>query len=230
MATPILAYMPVRDSYTFDPAYNTIEVRLSGGKSRKRLDFLGGVHMVTPTWILNKTDYTKFMGFFRERIQQGSREFLAPLLTDIAFVMNHRCQLMGGMPKLIQQSGDAYFVTATLEITPNPCKSFSLKLQNTGLGPTTGRVLDLGSVDYAGDTSEFPVGRNVVITGSRSSASTWGGVVVDLDGTYQISAIASSLSFDLLTPATVNPGWTTLGSLTPTNPDVGTGACILVPV
>ena len=230
MATPILEFMPVRDSYTVTPAYNTIEVRLDGGKSRKRTDVFGGVHIITPTWILDKTDYTAFMGFFRERIQQGSRSFIAPILTDIAFVMDHLCTLVGGMPKLVQQAGDAYYVTATLEVTPNPCKTFSVRFQNVGLGPTQGRVLDMGSADYTGEISEFPVGRNVRIVGSRQTDPGWGGVFIDVDGVYQIDSITAVHTFDLLNPASVNSAWTTLGSLTPTHTATGIGACILVPV
>lgn len=227
MATPILAYSPVRDSYTLTPAYNTIEVRLAGGKSRKRLNFLGGVHTVTPTWILNKSDYTVFMGFFRERVQQGSRQFRCQLLTDIGFVMDHVCTVSGGLPRLSQQSGDAYFVSATLEVTPNPCKSFSVMFQNAA---GVGRVLDLGSADYAGDVSEFPVGRSVVITGTRQTQAGWAGVFINVDGVYQIQTISSSFTFDLLTPALVNTAWTTLGTLSPTNTVQGIGACILLPL
>lgn len=227
MATPVLTYMPVRDSYSFSPAYNTVEVRLDGGKSRKRTDIFGGVHTVTPTWILDKTNYTVFMGFFRERIQQGSRNFLAPMLTDIAFVMNHTCTLIGGMPKLVQQSGDAYFVSASLEVTPNPCKSFSVQLENAA---GVYKVIDNSTADYAGDISEFPVGRQVIITGSRQTRGTWGGVTLDLDGTYTINTILSPSIFDLVNAPAVNAAWTTLGGLTPTNTNIGVGACILVPV
>lgn len=226
MATALLAYMPVRDSYTLTPAYNIVEARLDGGKSRRRRDTIGGIHVITPTWILDKTQYTNFMAFFRERLQDGSRQFRCQLLSEQAFVMPHLVTLLGAMPKLTQQAGDAYFVSAVLEVTPNPCRSFSVMFQNAA---GVFRVLDMGSPDFAGNIAEFPVGRDVVITGSRTTQPTWGGVTIDLDGTYEIDSHSSSFTFDLLDADLVNPDWTVLFSLTPTNTPEGVGACILVP-
>jgi hypothetical protein len=114
MATPLFEYSPVRDSYTFTPAYDIVQTKLDGGKSRQRQDVLNGTHTITPTWVLNRGEYTRFMGFFRERLMGATLQFRMNLLTDYAFVMPHVCTCVGGAPKLHQQSGDAYFVSGTL--------------------------------------------------------------------------------------------------------------------
>lgn len=228
MATPRLNFNPVRDSYTLTPAYNTVEVRLDGGKSRKRRDFLGGVHIITPTWILTGVEYTSFMGFFRERMVEGSLKFIGKFLTDYGVVCDHVCTLAGGMPKLTSQSGDAFFVSATLEVIPNPVKSFAIEFQNAG-GAPSGRVIDTGSDIYAGDMSEFPIGGTVQIAQSRQTRDTWGGVIIDVDGVYEISAKPTTFSVDLLNAHLVNTAWTTLGGLTPTNTTPGVGVFILLP-
>lgn len=222
MATPFLNYMPVRDSYTFTPAYNTIETKLDGGASRIRRDKINGNQTITPTWILNKGQYTAVMGFFRERVQHGSRPFRMNLLTDVAFVMPYVCRVVGGCPKLVQQSGDAYFVSGTLEVTPNPTKSHSLFFNNV----TSPRLIDAGTIDYVGEMLEFPVGRSVIITGADYTDD---GITINLDGTYTINSAPDDATRLLTNAAVVNPAWTTLNTLTPQSFNNPEAAVILVP-
>ena len=224
MATPVLQYQPVRDSYTFVPAYNTVESRLDGGRSRKRRDFLGGIHIITPTWILTGVQYTNFMGFFRERIIEGSGNFIGKFLSDVGVVCDHKCTLMGGMPKLTSQSGDAFFVSATLEVFPNPTRSFAIRFQNIA---GTGTVIDLGTIDYPGYLSEFPIGRNALIAVSRQLVN--GTTIVNLDGTYQIDTKPNASTVTLLNAASVNSDWTLLGTLSPAFTVGDIGAFILLP-
>jgi hypothetical protein len=225
--TQLLSYIPVRDSYTMIPAYNTVETRLDGGKSRKRRDFLGGVHVITPTWILKGTEYTDFMGFFREGLYDGSISFVGTFLSDVGVTCFHQCTCMGGMPKLSSQSGDTFFVSATLEVTPNPARSFGVQFLNVG---GQGRVKDLGNFITTGDMSEFPIGRNVLISQSRQTQGTWGGTFVDLQGVYQIQSKPAIDTIQLLSAATVNTDWTVLGTLTPATTTRGVGVCVLLPI
>lgn len=225
MTTPILQFQPVRDSYTLTPGYNVTEVRLDGGKSRRRQDILGGVHIVTPTWILNSTEYTQFMGFFRQQLEEGSIAFRAPLLGEQAIVTFHVCTLMGGMPKLVQQSGEAYFMSATLEVTPNPYKSFSVQFQ-TIAGPLY-QVIDHGGFISTGNMSEFVPGRFVQVTGTRQKTPS--GTVINLDGVFLIGSTVSSSTIGLTTPQLTQPDWTVLGGLSPTSSTTGLGSCILLP-
>lgn len=219
--------MPVRDSYTFTPAYNIVEVSLSGGKSRRRRDFLGGVHVITPTWILDGPNYTRFMNFFEGHIDSGALQFECDLLSNVGFVMSHLCYLSGGMPKLIQQSGDAYFVSAVLEVTPNPTKAYSIQF-DVAAGPVY-RVIDNGTFDLVGDISEFPPPRAVRLVHTRQTRGTWGGVYVNLDGIYNVLAHTASNILTLNNAPSVNTDWTVLAGLTPAATNIGTGAMILVP-
>lgn len=225
MSTPLLAYQPVRDSYTLTPGYNLIEIRLDGGKSRRRQDILGNVSIVTPTWILNSVEYNLFMGFFRQQIEEGSLQFRALLLTEQAIVMTHVCTLIGGMPKLVQQSGEAYFMSATLEVTPNPYKSFSVQFQTVG-GPLY-QVIDHGGFISSGDMSQFVPGKFVVVTGTRQKTPS--GTIINLDGTFLIGSTASASVINLTSPHLTAPDWTVLGGLSPTSSTTGIGSCILVP-
>lgn len=228
MSTPRLSFTPVRDSYTLVPAYNTVESRLDGGKSRKRRDFLGGIHVITPTWVLKGTEYTSFMGFFNEEVLDGSLQFIGNFLTTVGITCEHKCTVIGGQPKLTGQSGDAFFVSATLEVTPNPTKANTVAFQNAG---GEGRVLDIGSFNgtYLGDLSEFPVGGIVRIVQSRQTRGTWGGTFIDVDGVYTIQSKITSSNMQLVSASGVNTGWTTLGTLTPAQTATGVGACILIP-
>lgn len=227
MATPFLQYAPVRDSYTLTPAYNVVETKLDGGRSRKRQDILGGTHIITPTWILNRGEYTRFMGFFRENILNSSRQFRMNLLTDFAYVMPHVCTTSGGAPKLVQQSGDAYFVSCVLEVTPNPCISFSLFLNNASGTP---QITNAGTAFYTGDVSEFPIGRSVILVNTLDTASGWGGVTINVDATYSIQSHPTTFTIQPLNAVAINPAWTTLNGLSPPSYFPTNGACVLVPL
>lgn len=224
--TQHLSYIPVRDSYSMVPAYNTVETRLDGGKSRKRRDFLGGIHVITPTWILSGTQYTDFMGFFREGVYDGSISFIATLLTDVGVTCFHKCTVMGGMPKLASQSGDAFFVTATLEVFPNPVRTYGVEFINSA---GNGQVKDFGNTITSGDMSEFPIGGTVQISQSRQTQGTWGSTFVNLEGVYQIQSRPAIDTIQLLSASGVNADWTVLGTLTPAHTTKGIGACILLP-
>ena len=223
MATPLLSYQPVRDGYSLTPGYNCIDIKLDGGPSRKRQDFIGEPHLLNVQWIIVKNHYSNFMAFFRERIQNGTMPFRATILGDSEVLIPNVCQCADGLPKLTQQSGDAFWLSTTLEVTPNPTKSFSLFLQNVSVE----QVVDAGTVDYAGEMAQFPAGRSVVLTGTSETVS---GTPINLDGTYVIDTEPNAFTRTLQNASTINSDWTVLNgtgaqSYFPTN-----GACILVPV
>lgn len=130
--TIALGYSPVSDSYGFIPAYNVIETKLDGGASRKRMDIIGGVHTINAQWILRPSEYTKFMGFMRDEAAQGTSPFLVDLVSDVGIVMPHICRCVGGLPRLSQQRGEAFWVTGTLEVTPTPTFTGTAIFTNAG--------------------------------------------------------------------------------------------------
>jgi len=163
-------------------------------------------------------------GFFRERLLQGTRPFRLNMLTEVAFVMPHVCICAEDQPELIQQEGDSYRVRTVLEVTPNPTKSYGLSIQSDA----DDRVI-AGDADgtVTAEMNEFPIGRQIVLTGTQQSLVT--GAVINLDGTYTINAKPTVAAIGLANATTVTTDWTVLNGTTPDIYFPVFGACILVP-
>lgn len=225
MATDLLTIEPQRDGYSFTPARDFISIALDGGQSRMRRDKINASQQINATWILRLGQYNYLMGFFREATFNGTVPFRVPLLSDAGIVLPHICLCPDGIPRLVQQSGDAYFVQGVLEVFPNPIRSYGLALQSAG----TPVVIDHGIGVFQGDINEFPVGRDVVLTNTHGFINTT--VAIHLDGTYEIDSIISDQVLELVNPAAVNAQWTTLaaGPQTGYTPTDRQGAMILLP-
>lgn len=205
--TLTLDYEPVRDGYTFEPSYPVIESSLDGGLSEKRQDVLYVPHIVTLNWILEGSDYTKFMGFFRTTLKNATQAFLVDLVADIGTPTTHRCRTRGGMPKLMQQRGQAFYVAATLEVQVNPTYTGLITYQEPGniIFSVTNPSL-VGPI-VAGDT--------VRIIDSAGTHPT-GPTDLDLDGVYTVSATVGTSVLQLSSPSSVNSDWTVLAGLAAT--------------
>lgn len=199
-----LNYTPLRDSYSFEPGYSTVEVQLDGGLSRKRQDVLFQPHLMTVTWLLDPTQYTRFMGFFRTALKNATQPFLVDLVSDIAIPTTHRCRTKGGMPKLTQQRGHAYYVTSTLEVEANPTFTGLITYQEPD------RIVFATTNPYlVGPIVEGDIIRVIDTQGTHPTGPT----ALNLDGVYTVD---STLGFNVLiltTPASVNSDWTTLAGL-----------------
>jgi hypothetical protein len=116
-----LDYLPIQTNYSSDihEGVNR-ETLLDGGMSRKRSDQATPWHTVQCTWLVPRAEYDVFMGFFRTTLKNGSQPFLLDLITDIGLPTTHVCRTIGGEPKLIRQSGDGYWMQATLQAKANP--------------------------------------------------------------------------------------------------------------
>jgi hypothetical protein len=187
--------------YTSAMSYGVVETQLEGGATRKRQDVIGAPHYVTATWIIpSREDYNFFMYIFRQELKDATLPFLADVVTDSALTIRHICRTVGGMPKLSQQRGFAYWVTATLEVEPLPT--------------VMGLVGDAGSNSITGFpffgaqvwTGKFLVADQVTIFGLNFTHSTLG--AISLDGTYTVATIGSNF-VTLTNPGGVNAAWTT---------------------
>jgi hypothetical protein len=222
---------PLQDGYGLRRGVESLSIRLRGGASRVRRDIVGASHVATCTFLCFDGEYSALIGWFRERVQSRTALFRLPLLVDTPVPVNHLCRVLDEPEELADTRGGAHTVRVTLELLPNPMRSFSLLLQNV----SDTRVSDTGSSDYAGDMGEFPIGRDVMLLGcSGFAASTT--TFIDLDGTYEIASKPSASAIVLLNAAVVNPGWTTLAgtasqALIPNTNGAANfaGACILLP-
>lgn len=225
MATPFLSFTPLATGYNFSPADNNVVTKLDGGQARIRRDVLGGTHTVNAQWILNRTEYTQFMAFVEEGIQDASLSFRVNLLSTTFNVVPHVVRFANGKPRLTQQSGDASYVSGVLEVTPNPTKSYTLFLQNVAIP----QFVDAGTGYYAGDLSQFPVGRQVMFVDTEGTVN---GTAMQLNGTYQIATAPNVFTRTFVDVAanTINPNWALLNSLPAQSYFVPAGAAILLPL
>lgn len=224
MATPFLLFTPLAPGYSFDASENNIVSKLEGGSSRIRND-ITGTHTVQAQWILNRTEYTQFQAFVEEAIQNASLPFRMNLMTTSFNVVPHICRFANGKPKLTGQSGDASYVSAAIEVVPNPTKSLTLFLQNV-LIP---QFIDAGTGYYSGDLSRFPVGRQVLLVDTEAIVNS---VAIQLNGTYTIATSPGSSirTFNNVVANIVNPNWAVLNGLPSQSYFVPNGAAILVPL
>lgn len=202
--TAFLTFQPVRDGYTFEPGYSCIEVQLDGGASRKRQDVLYQPHIITVNWVLTGPEYTQFMGFFRTTVNNGTSPFLMFLVSDLSTPTLHKCKTKGGIPKLTQQKGLAYFVTSTLEVEQNPTYTGNIIYQEPDL------------VVFS-TTNPFFVGP--IVTGDtiwiQNAAGTHptGPTFLDMQGVYSVTSTTGFDTLQLNSPASVNSNWTILATL-----------------
>lgn len=227
MPTPLLTISPTSTNFRYTPANNVVATKLEGGASRRRLDIVGGAHIVDCTWVLNKGEYTHLMGFFREQVLQGTTPFRMNMITDVAFVMPHVCICAQDQPRLVQQSGDAYWVETTLEVTPNPTASFAISLDTL---PDYTVGVGVGTSNF----NNFPVGRDVQLTGTRGLITVGGAVVppdtlVDVDAVYEIQSKPTATSLVLVDAEIIKPDWLLILASAFTRHQPIYGACILIP-
>lgn len=216
---------PEQDGYRLRRGAESVSIRLDGGRSRVRRDILGASHEATCTFLLDSSEYVAFEGFFREQLDARTALFRLPLLIDTPVAVNHLVRVLDDPEELASTRGHAHTVQVRLEVLPNPMKSHSLVCENF-----SDPLVDDGGAPIGadGDMSQFPIGRDVLLMGCSGLVD---GVLISLDGTYEIASKPTVAQIELANASTVNAGWTTLGGtatriLFPTNRQ---GACILLP-
>lgn len=202
--TATLSYTPIRNGYTLEPSYPVIEVKLDGGKSRKRQDVLYTPHSATVNWILTASEYTQFQGFFRTTLKNATRDFLLDIVSDIGVPTTHKCRTNGAIPKLTGQSGDAFYVGCTIEVDVNPTFTGLIRYVEPG------RVVF--ETDFPFLVGPFLAGDSVRILYTEGVHPT-GSTPLNLDGVYVISSTTDEDTLTLTSPASVNSDWTTLFGL-----------------
>jgi hypothetical protein len=207
--TETLSFTPIRDGYQLTPSYPVIEVALEAGESRKRLSHLGAPHSVTVNWILTTPqEYAAFMGFFEDAIAFGTESFLMELITNTGVPVLHRCRTAGGMPKLTQQRGHAYYTSCTLEVQKNP--TFTGRLLYATNTPFFVQLIGSGS----NQNRPIFVGDSIQIIGA-SGLHIDGNTPVNFDGIYEVDSLGGNTIINLVDAETISTSWTTIGTLTP---------------
>lgn len=221
--------LPVQDGYRLTRGRDVTAISLEGGPSRVRRTSLGNPHRVTVTWICDESEYTGVTGFLRE---SRTELFRLPLLIDVPTTVPYLVRAIGEIGEsesLDSTRGLMFWVSASLEVYPNPIRSRTLLLQNVS---DTRVTVNNTAQGYAPDMVEFPNGRSVLLVGCRGpTAETPSEQFIDLDGQYVIASHPIDQAIVLTDAATVNSDWTVLGGTTSQamTPEKRGGACILLP-
>jgi hypothetical protein len=226
MATPLFPSTiipPSQTSYRVKKPLEFIQVELEGGETRTRRDKIGATYTVDCQWQLTPEQYGTISGFFRDRLQNGVRIFRIPLKIDVAALVEYRARFLGEPEELTANEGLLHVVSARLEVLPNPIVSFNLICQNV----SDTRVIAGNNPDFNTNMDQFPIGRQVLLTGCKGIVNT---IPLDLDGTFTIASKPSP-AICVLSGTGSNPDWATLNTtLTQAlSPNQNAGACILLP-
>lgn len=228
MATPLFpstVIPPNQQSYRVQKPTQFVQTELEGGASRTRQDRIGEPYRVDCTWSCTPKQYVTISGFFRDRIQNGTRVFRIPLLIDVPALVNYRARLLGKAEELSSNQGLLHTVSATLEVLPNPMVSFNLNCQSV----SDDRVIAANNPDFNPTImDQIPIGRQVLLTGCEGIVNS---TFINLDGTYTVATRPSSAIITLTGAPAINPGWTTLRATVAQilQPTENAGACILLP-
>lgn len=227
MATPLFPSTilpPSQSGYSVKKPNEFVQVDLDGGESRTRRDKIGAPYIVQCQWELTPKQYTTLSGFFRDRLQSGTRIFRIPLKIDVPALVEYRARFLGEPEELAANEGLLHVVRATLEVIPNPIVSFNLSCQSV----SDDRVIAGNNPDFNPNMDQFPIGRQVLLTGCEGTVS---GVFLNVDGTYVIATKPSASIITLTNADAINSGWTTLNGTAAQIlfPQENAGACILLP-
>lgn len=227
MATPLLPVSmipPSQQNYSVQKATEFVQSEVDSGDPRTRADKFGASHIVQATWQCTPRQYTQLSGFFRDRLQGGVRIFRIPLLIDVPKLVNYRARLLTKREMLSQTQGLLHTISATLAVIPNPILSFDLICQSV----SDNRVIAPGNADFQLTMAQFPIGRQVLLTGCEGTVNS---TFLNLDGTYTILGKPIPEVITLTNAPVINPGWTTLNGTVAQAlfPQDNAGACILLP-
>lgn len=119
MAIIKFAYIPDASGYVVeDAAADVIAIKLDGGASRYRRDRIGSNSKVSVRWTLDPSEYRYFRMFYRFLTDKGAKPFLIDLVLDTEFPAEHTAHFIPGSVRLQEQRGQAYIVSAELEVEP----------------------------------------------------------------------------------------------------------------
>lgn len=227
MATPLFPTTiipPSQQGYSVKKPREFVQTDLDGGESRTRRDKINAPYIVNCVWQLTSRQYVTLSGFFRDRLQSGTRVFRIPLLIDVPKLVLYRAHFLGEPEELAETEGLLQTVRATLEVMPNPIVSFNMVCQSV----SDDRVIAGNNPDFNTNMDQFPIGRQVLLTGCDGTPN---GTLINLDGTYTILSKPSAAIITLTGAPAVNAGWTTLraGPAQILSPLENAGACILLP-
>lgn len=205
--TDKLPFLPEQDGYQVDFSQDAVGVKLAGGAMRIRSDFGNAAQQVSVSFLLDqKNDYPEFMSFWAFNTRRGTLPFLADLMFECAFPMQYMCRIVPGTIRLPKTEGHSRRITMDLEVEQNLFTIGTMLFSNTG-----SQVTIILAPSQAPDAQVLLDPGNLV---QIAGASVKNGVntPITLDGIYTVNTTPTPTVFTLVSPAVVNPAWTTLAS------------------
>lgn len=116
--TPI-TLAPEEDGYTWQAPEESRRLAHEGGAGAYGPWYINGARLVTVRWTCDADEYLYLRGKYTEHVNEGHAPFEMDLILEEAGdPVTHWVTILPGSFGLTGQQGDAYFVSAQLEVEP----------------------------------------------------------------------------------------------------------------
>lgn len=112
---PVLDFLSDKDGYNVSFANEIVSVKLAGGPSRRRKDFIGGADIVNVSYKLDRNQYKQFLSFYNHIIDSGALPFATQLIIDTEDLRYYQCTIVENTFTLQEQSGLLYRIAFQIE-------------------------------------------------------------------------------------------------------------------
>lgn len=120
MVLPTLALVPESTTFSANVGDGVLSVKLDGGASRYRRNYIGSTYDVKCSWVLNKAQYEYMKAFYRTACNDGSTPFYLKMIFEDGELKPYKAYFK---PKSLTTSGpdagQVFNVSADFEVYPN---------------------------------------------------------------------------------------------------------------
>ncbi len=115
-----LLLRPNSTGYAANAGDEILSIKVAGGASRSRRDFIGAPATVNVGWMLDEAGFDYLNAFYRTVTQSGALPFLCDLLLERPFLVEHTCKFIPNSFKPIgSTTGSSIFnSSAQFEVLP----------------------------------------------------------------------------------------------------------------
>jgi hypothetical protein len=120
MTLPKLNLQPDAGKHAAQWGNEVLSTPVNNGPTRTRRDFDGMPATVPIQFVCDESEYQYLCAFYRARAGHGTLPFLIDLFVDQANWLEYEAKFVAGTFALASKMGDAYIVTAQLEVQKSP--------------------------------------------------------------------------------------------------------------
>lgn len=120
MAIPTLSLVPDSSGFSGTVGDTVLSVKLDGGASRYRRNYIGSTYNIKCNWILTKGEYDYLKAFYRTACNYGSTPFYISLIFESSELTTYKAYFKPSTLSLNSvEAGQVFSVSADLEVFPN---------------------------------------------------------------------------------------------------------------